>query len=170
MPIACSNCMFDGVANECRIHPLSGWCDSCSRQNAQECNIRITEEEWQELLQEKHRLREREIALRRERRRLDEESLVIEQDKRRLEQRAAQVIHITERNLLCSEQREGALDKLTSPRDSVRVLSYVALSPFTHAVMNGFSDDLSLRGKSSQLSWSTGQKFRHICAHIKWLS
>jgi len=142
MPIACLNCMLDGVANECRIHPRSGRCNNCHRKNSQDCNIRITEEEWQELLQEKRRLQERELALRRERLRLDEESLVIEQDKRRLEQRAAQVIHITERNLLCSEQRERALDKPTSPRDSVMASSSVPLSPFTHAVMNGFSDDI----------------------------
>lgn len=71
MPLACQYCRQNNLV--CRVHVRSGKCNHCHRHNNSDCNIRISEEEWSSMKQEKIRLQERLAAVQQQRSLLDQE-------------------------------------------------------------------------------------------------
>jgi hypothetical protein len=123
MPVACRNCRENGLV--CRVHIRSGRCNECNRSNSKTCNIRISENEWSTIKEEKDRLQSRLLDLEREK-------LEIQEALRSNAERAAEAIAVEEADIQRLEQQEA----LVAPTDGM------ALSPFTWSAMSGFGDEV----------------------------
>lgn len=138
MPVACRNCRNAGLA--CRVHVRSGRCGQCNSRNLLDCNIRISEEEWDAIRETKRRLTEEIEKSRLERLRLEELRNSLESNERRLraemeenDRRAAEAISVEEQDIQRLERLEAA--------EASSSAAGFALSPFTWSVMDGLPDD-----------------------------
>jgi hypothetical protein len=61
MPIACAQYRIKGLI--CRVHMHSSRCNEYNRLNADNCDIRISEEEWGIIRAEQEQLQERLAAI-----------------------------------------------------------------------------------------------------------
>ena len=123
MPVACRNCREAGLV--CRVHIRSGRCNECNRSNSKTCNIRISENEWSTIKEEKDRLQARLLEI-------EKEKLEIQQALKENADRAAEAIAVEEADIIRLEQQEAA----SAPSDGM------ALSPFTWSALSGFGDDV----------------------------
>jgi hypothetical protein len=134
MPLACQYCRQNSLV--CRVHVRSGKCNHCHRHNNSDCNIRISEEEWSSMKQEKVRLQERLAAVQHQRSLLDQEERDLRRALHDTDQRAAEAIAVEERSILLQEQQEQV--------DGVAGLSLegpsLSLSPFTWSALDGLPD------------------------------
>ena len=121
MPVACRNCRESGLV--CRVHIRSGRCNECNRSNSKTCNIRISENEWSTIKEEKDRLQARLLEIEREK-------LEIQQALKENADRASEAIAVEEADIQRLERQEAGV----APSDGV------ALSPFTWSALSGFDD------------------------------
>jgi hypothetical protein len=122
MPVACARCRTKGLV--CRVHVHSGRCNECNRSNADNCDIRISEEEWGIIRTEREQLQERLAAIQRE-------AVEIGEALQRNAVRAAEMISVEESNIQRLEREEAAASSK----------GQLALSPFTWSVQDGMTDD-----------------------------
>lgn len=139
MPVACRNCREAGLV--CRVHIRSGRCNECNRSNSKTCNIRISENEWSTIKEEKDRLQARLLEI-------EKEKLEIQQALKKNADRAAEAIAVEEADILRLEQQEAAL----VPSDGM------ALSPFTWSALSGFDDDVWEANPPSYLGEPVGTR------------
>ena len=123
MPVACRNCRENGLV--CRVHIRSGRCNECNRSNSKTCNIRISENEWSTIKEEKDRLQARLLEIEREK-------LEIQEALKENADRAAEAIAVEEADIQRLEQQEA----LVAPSEGM------ALSPFTWSALSGFGDEV----------------------------
>ena len=112
MPVACRNCWVAGLV--CRVHVRSGRCNECNRRNLKSCNIRILENEWVLIRQERERLQARLEAIKKE-------EAEVQKALQENAERAAEAILVEEASISLLEQQEAT----AGPSDGL------ALSPFT---------------------------------------
>jgi hypothetical protein len=122
MPVACRNCRVAGLV--CRVHVRLGRCNECNRRNLKSCNIRISENEWVLIRQERERLQARLGAIK-------NEEAEVQKALQENAERAAEAISVEEAGISLLEQQEAT----AGPSDGL------ALSPFTWSLMEGLPDD-----------------------------
>lgn len=127
MPRACSECREH--RRVCRVHVRSGRCGQCNLHNSK-CDIRITENEWKRLGEERRKLID---ALETAR---DETSRAVAKERRLL----AQLDLVEQRvdNARAVDAREVAEVELSEAPEGQAIL---ALSPFTWSALDGIPDD-----------------------------
>jgi len=135
----CSYCRENKLS--CRVHIRSGRCSQCVRRNSSDCDVRVTEEEWERLRKERRRL----TAAVEEAREASNKALAKEMRLRKeldlLEEREAEAIAVEERDILEQEQEEGASrDTLVPVHDPENPGPDFALSPFTWTSLDGLPD------------------------------
>jgi hypothetical protein len=123
MPVSCHNCRRQNLV--CRVHVRSGRCNECNRSNAKDCNIRISENEWSVIKEEKDRLQARLEALERE-------AAEVRRALRENADRAAEAISVEESEIQRLEQQEASLS----------IGPDLAMSPFTWSAMDGLGDEV----------------------------
>jgi hypothetical protein len=99
MPVACARCRTKGLI--CRVHVHLGCCNECNCSNADNCDIRISEEEWGIIQVEREQLQERLAAIQRE-------AVEIGEALQRNAVRAAEIISVEESNIQRLEREEAA--------------------------------------------------------------
>jgi septal ring factor EnvC (AmiA/AmiB activator) len=122
MPVACSNCRSAGLV--CKVHVRSGRCNECNRSNAKNCNIRISENEWNSILEDRRRLQARLEEL-------EKEKSDVERALRDNADRAAEAISVEGAEIQRLEQEEASASS-----------NVLAMSPFTWSAVSGLDDSL----------------------------
>jgi hypothetical protein len=112
MPVTCQNCRVAGLV--CRVHVRSGRCNECNQRNLKSCNIRISENEWVLIRQERERLQARLEAIKKE-------EAEVQRALQENAERAAEAISVEEASISLLEQQEAT----AGPSDGL------AMSPFT---------------------------------------
>ena len=135
----CSRCRSSGKA--CRVHLRSGMCSNCVRRNYTDCDVRVTEAEWERLRAERKRLTQELEAAREESNKAMSREMRLRRQLDQLEEREAEAISVEERDIQEQEVEEGQglLEPLHPPENPGPDL---AMSPWTWSILEGIPDDM----------------------------
>jgi len=136
MPRKCLNCRKANTV--CKVHISSGSCGACNRRGNRDCDVKVTEAEWERLLKAR-----RDVEIQLERARSDRQEAQAREDRlflqlKLLNERGAEALAVEEREILALEASENALPEASYPLGGVDPL---ALSPLTWSAVAGLSDD-----------------------------